>query len=65
MDVFIKDMRAKILSDGSNSEGLMAAHRKMGGSNLGEEHGEGDAGIESSFLSIFMNILTDKIASSP
>ena len=29
MDVFIKDMRAKILSDGSNSEGLMAAHRKM------------------------------------
>ena len=25
----IKDMRAKILSDGSNSEGLMAAHRKM------------------------------------
>ena len=29
MDVFIKDMRAKILSDGSNSEGLMAAHREM------------------------------------
>ena len=26
---FIKDMRAKILSDGSNSEGLMAAHREM------------------------------------
>ena len=29
MDVFIKDMRAKILSDGSNSEGLMSAHRQM------------------------------------
>ena len=29
MDVFIKDMRAKILSDGSNSVGLMAAHREM------------------------------------
>ena len=29
MDIFIKDMRAKILSDDSNSEGLMASHRRM------------------------------------
>lgn len=29
MDVFIKDMRAKILSGGCNSEGLMAAHRTI------------------------------------
>ncbi|MGN0204180.1 MAG: FadR/GntR family transcriptional regulator [Coprococcus sp.] len=27
MDSFIKDMRAKILSDGTNSEGLMMTHR--------------------------------------
>lgn len=29
MDVFIKDMRAKILSDGSNNEGLMMSHRSI------------------------------------
>lgn len=53
MDVFIKDMRAKILSGGCNSEGLMASHRSIVEALRAKDLTKGRQALEAHFNYIY------------